>query len=164
MAPGDYTEGIMPRQFGKTLSDSELNSLVDHLASLGVAHLKSGDTARPRLTRTRPAEAVADPFMPSPLKAATDEIARRWDELLNDVVQEEIAPRRTDVEVELLALAWLHLLLPTIRETMIRRAFANLGEKVTLVPPSFNHQNAGVIGAAALALNRFFYQQYEGAG
>jgi len=56
------------------------------------------------------------------------------------------------------------LLLPTIRETMIRRAFANLGEKVTLVPPSFNHQNAGVIGAAALALNRFFYQQYEGAG
>ncbi len=56
------------------------------------------------------------------------------------------------------------LLLPTIRETMIQRAFANLGEKVALVPPSFNHQNAGVIGAAALALNRFFYQQYEGAG
>lgn len=55
------------------------------------------------------------------------------------------------------------LLLPVIRETMIQRAFARLGEKVALVPPSFNHQNAGVIGAAALALNRFFYQHYEGA-
>ncbi|NPV68725.1 MAG: ROK family transcriptional regulator [Anaerolineae bacterium] len=55
------------------------------------------------------------------------------------------------------------LLLPVIRETMVQRAFARLGEKVALVPPSFNHQNAGVIGAAALALNRFFYQHYEGA-
>ncbi|GAB4575606.1 MAG: ROK family transcriptional regulator [Anaerolineae bacterium] len=50
------------------------------------------------------------------------------------------------------------VLLPEVQATMRRRAFANLGEKVRLVHPSFNG-NAGVVGAAALALNRFFYQQ-----
>lgn len=41
------------------------------------------------------------------LKEQTDEIARRWTEILSKTTQEEIAPRRTDVEVELMALAWL---------------------------------------------------------
>jgi predicted NBD/HSP70 family sugar kinase len=54
------------------------------------------------------------------------------------------------------------LLLPVIKETMQQCAFANLGEKVRLESASFNH-DSGVIGAAALALNHFFYQHVEGA-
>jgi glucokinase-like ROK family protein len=52
------------------------------------------------------------------------------------------------------------LLLPPIESTMRQRAFANLGEQVRLQTTSFGRQ-AGVIGAAALALNAFFYQQPE---
>ncbi len=50
------------------------------------------------------------------------------------------------------------LLLPPIESTMRQRAFANLGERVRLQTTSFGRE-AGVIGAAALALNAFFYQQ-----
>ncbi len=50
------------------------------------------------------------------------------------------------------------LLMPAIEATMRQRAFANLGERVQLQTASFGRE-AGVIGAAALALNAFFYQQ-----
>jgi glucokinase-like ROK family protein len=50
------------------------------------------------------------------------------------------------------------VLLPVIEETMRRRAFANLGERVRLQTTSFGWQ-AGVVGATALALDAFFYQQ-----
>ena len=52
------------------------------------------------------------------------------------------------------------VLLPTTQETMRRCAFANLGADVRLQTPTFG-QNAGVIGAAALALDAFFYGQSE---
>ena len=50
------------------------------------------------------------------------------------------------------------LLLPRVEETMRRRAFAGLGERVTLAVTTFG-QKVGVIGAAALALDTFFYRQ-----
>lgn len=50
------------------------------------------------------------------------------------------------------------LLLPTIESAVRQRAFANLGKEVRLQPTSFG-QNAGMVGGAALALTRFFYQQ-----
>lgn len=56
-------------------------------------------------------------------------------------------------------------LLPATEATMRRRAFANLGERVQLETTSFG-RDVGAIGAAALALNQFFYQQngtYESA-
>jgi predicted NBD/HSP70 family sugar kinase len=52
------------------------------------------------------------------------------------------------------------LLLPAMEQTMRQRAFANLGERVRLQPTSFGRQ-AGIIGAAALALTHFFYQQND---
>jgi len=52
------------------------------------------------------------------------------------------------------------LLLPTVEMTMRARAFAGLGERVALQTTRFEGQ-AGVVGAAALALNAFFYQQEE---
>ncbi len=53
------------------------------------------------------------------------------------------------------------LLFPTVEETFRKRAFAKLGEHVRLQTPTFD-QAAGVIGAAALALDAFFYEQTEG--
>ena len=50
------------------------------------------------------------------------------------------------------------LLLPTVEKVMRQRAFANLGTQVQVQVTGFGPQ-AGVIGAAALALNSFFYQQ-----
>jgi glucokinase-like ROK family protein len=52
------------------------------------------------------------------------------------------------------------LLLPTIEEVMRQRAFANLGAQVQIKTTGFGTQ-AGAIGAIALALNTFFYQQPE---
>ncbi len=52
------------------------------------------------------------------------------------------------------------LLLPTVEQTVRTRAFADLGERVQLCVTQFGRQ-AGVIGAAALALDAFFYQQTE---
>jgi predicted NBD/HSP70 family sugar kinase len=50
------------------------------------------------------------------------------------------------------------LLLPTVESTMHQRAFADLDQQVRLQPTSFGSR-AGVVGAAALALAAFFYQQ-----
>ncbi|MBL8164528.1 MAG: ROK family protein [Anaerolineae bacterium] len=55
------------------------------------------------------------------------------------------------------------LLLPTVEATIRARAFARLGERVGLQTASFDGR-AGVIGAATLALNTFFYQQTAEAG
>lgn len=52
------------------------------------------------------------------------------------------------------------LLLPVAEETMRQRSFANLGEQVRLQTTSFGWQ-AGVVGAAALALDAFFYRWPE---
>lgn len=41
------------------------------------------------------------------LKIQTDEITRKWTDLLDDLNPQDLAPRRTDVDVQLLALAWL---------------------------------------------------------
>jgi predicted NBD/HSP70 family sugar kinase len=49
------------------------------------------------------------------------------------------------------------IVLPVIEATMRQRAFANLGERVRLQTTTFGLQT-GVIGAAALALDAFFYQ------
>ncbi|MBN1178091.1 MAG: ROK family transcriptional regulator [Anaerolineae bacterium] len=54
----------------------------------------------------------------------------------------------------------LDLLLPAVESTMRQRTFANLGDLVQIKPASFGPQ-AGIIGAATLALNTFFYQQPE---
>jgi glucokinase-like ROK family protein len=50
------------------------------------------------------------------------------------------------------------LLLPTIEATMHQRAFAGLGERVRVQTASAG-ANAGIVGAAALALDTFFYRQ-----
>jgi glucokinase-like ROK family protein len=52
------------------------------------------------------------------------------------------------------------LFLPVAEATMRQRSFANLGEQVQLRTTSFGWQ-AGVVGAAAMALDAFFYQQPE---
>ncbi len=41
------------------------------------------------------------------LQAQTAEITHKWENLANDLDSEELSPRRTDVDVKLVALAWL---------------------------------------------------------
>jgi predicted NBD/HSP70 family sugar kinase len=50
------------------------------------------------------------------------------------------------------------LILPKASDTMRKLAFGNLGEKVRVETTSFGWR-AGVIGAAALALTNYIYQQ-----
>ena len=41
------------------------------------------------------------------LKTESEEITRKWDSLLENLTSEELAPRRTDVNLKLTSLAWL---------------------------------------------------------
>lgn len=50
------------------------------------------------------------------------------------------------------------LLLPTVAETLASRAFAGLGRRVQIQATRFG-DDSGIVGAAALALETFFYQQ-----
>lgn len=50
------------------------------------------------------------------------------------------------------------LFIPPVTRTMREIAFAGMGDKVRLQPTSFGWK-AGVMGASALALSRFFYQK-----
>ena len=52
------------------------------------------------------------------------------------------------------------LLIPHAAETMRNKAFAGMGEKVRVETTGFGWR-AGVVGASALALTRFFYQQSD---
>ncbi|NDJ76806.1 MAG: ROK family protein [Chloroflexi bacterium] len=52
------------------------------------------------------------------------------------------------------------LLFPVVQQTMRDRAFANLGEHVVVQTPTFGFEE-GVIGAASLALDAFFFKQSE---
>jgi predicted NBD/HSP70 family sugar kinase len=48
------------------------------------------------------------------------------------------------------------LLLPRVEETMRQRSFANLGDNVALRVTTFGRE-VGMIGAASLALDAFFF-------
>jgi glucokinase len=50
------------------------------------------------------------------------------------------------------------LLLPIVAETVAERAFAGLGKQLTIQATSFG-DDVGIVGASALALDAFFYQQ-----
>jgi glucokinase len=52
------------------------------------------------------------------------------------------------------------VLLPKVQAVMRQYAFANLGENVTICQTQFGQQ-AGMIGSAALALDRFFYRPQQ---
>ena len=52
------------------------------------------------------------------------------------------------------------MLFPIIKDTMRQRAFAGMGKHVRLQTPTFG-SDAGMVGAAAMALDAFFYGQSE---
>lgn len=99
--------------------------------------------------------------------------ARQGDELTRQFIQERacylgiaIANLVNVLNPELIILGGMFaqgsdLILPIVEAKMREAAFAGLGEKVRLVTTSFGWR-AGVVGAAALALTTFFYQQREG--
>jgi chromosome segregation ATPase len=68
------------------------------------------DKAKLRIARTRQEiveleEEIA--ALEEELGAAAQEITREWADLLDELTTEELHPRRTDVDVRLVALAWL---------------------------------------------------------
>jgi polyhydroxyalkanoate synthesis regulator phasin len=54
------------------------------------------------LTKLR--EDVAD--LQAEMRDEAEEIARKWEEALDDIEEVRVTPRRTDIDVELFALAW----------------------------------------------------------
>jgi ElaB/YqjD/DUF883 family membrane-anchored ribosome-binding protein len=59
--------------------------------------------------------------MEAEMAEATDEITHKWADLLDDLSTEELAPRRTDVNVQLVALAWLPAWLVSYHDGTARR-------------------------------------------
>jgi hypothetical protein len=76
--------------------------------------------------------------MENELEAAAQAITRKWADLLDDLAVEEIHPRRTDVDVRLLALAWLPSWLVTYSDG-IRSRTANIA---AYLPPGIGTPDA----------------------
>jgi len=53
------------------------------------------------------------------LKEAVEEITRKWEEAPDDLITEELKPRRTDVKTQLVALAWAPFWLLTYKEGLV---------------------------------------------
>ncbi len=69
-------------------------------------------TAKAKAAIDAQAEEIADleqdkEELQADLKKEADEITRRWEDVLDEVTTEDLAPRRSDVEVTLVALGWL---------------------------------------------------------
>jgi len=65
IAPGDYEAGVMLGGFEDVLTQSELDALVDYLASLGVREAKlTSPRVADSLDATRPPESSLEPFAP----------------------------------------------------------------------------------------------------
>jgi vacuolar-type H+-ATPase subunit I/STV1 len=58
------------------------------------------------------------------LETAADEITRKWAEILDDLTTEEVKPRRTDVDVEYVAVGWMPSWLVTYHDGIATRRAA----------------------------------------
>ncbi|MBI3958791.1 MAG: DUF87 domain-containing protein [Chloroflexi bacterium] len=58
------------------------------------------------------------------LESAADEITRKWAELLDDLTSEDVKPRRTDVDVEFVAVGWMPSWLVTYHDGIATRRAA----------------------------------------
>ena len=78
-----------------------------HLIAANAAELTAAnDTIRGHLSEIADLEEeIAE--LEEELGAAAQDITRKWADLLDELVTEELHPRRTDVDVRLVALAWL---------------------------------------------------------
>ena len=56
----------MPKQFGQTLPEQDLDKIVDYLASLGVKTIRVEEQPKIVLSRSRPAESEVSSFAPEP--------------------------------------------------------------------------------------------------
>ncbi len=119
-----------------------------HPESLLASYLASGDT--PGIDAVFAAARAGDAAAVRLLRSA----ARYMGTALANLI--DIINPDTIILGGLLA-AGQDVLLPAIRETVQQRAFAGLGEQVDLRPSTFG-SCTGVLGAAALALDTFFYR------
>jgi hypothetical protein len=80
-------------------------------SSISRAASKRRMTSKARLDVDQTKEEIADlqeelADLEGELKAASDEIAHKWESVLDRLTTEELKPKRTDVDVQLAALAW----------------------------------------------------------
>jgi mono/diheme cytochrome c family protein len=72
IAPGDFESGIMPEQFGDTLSKEDVDRLVDFLVGLGVSSATTEKRRAVTLDASRPPETAVTPFATPPGPAPSD--------------------------------------------------------------------------------------------
>ncbi len=96
-------ESVLGFLFGRRRSGSRaLSRIASKRRMTGQARLDL-DESREEIAELQ--EEIAK--LEAELKEMADEITRKWADLLDDITTEEITPRRTDVNVRLVALGWL---------------------------------------------------------
>jgi hypothetical protein len=73
------------------------------------------------------------------LQAAAKEISRKWADLLDDLTTEELHPRRSDIEVRLVALAWLPSWLVVYKDGIHTRSVTIPAHLPTSAKPATSH-------------------------
>lgn len=86
--------------------------LMGRRRSLSRVTTKRRMTRKAKLEMEKTEEEIADiqadiAELEAELKEAIDEITQKWEEVQDDVSTEEVKPRRTDVDVQMVAVGWL---------------------------------------------------------
>lgn len=90
---------------------------------------KRGMTAKAKGEIERTQEEIAElqseiQGLEKEMEIAADEITRKWAEILDDLTSEEVKPRRTDVDVEFVAVGWMPSWLVTYHDGIATRRAA----------------------------------------
>jgi hypothetical protein len=114
-----------------SLGETALNFFLGRRSSrvLSTAVNKRGMTSKAKGEIERTKEEIADiqkeiGDLEKELETAADEITRKWAELLDDLTTEEVKPRRTDVDVEYVAVGWMPSWLVTYHDGIATRRAA----------------------------------------
>lgn len=114
-----------------SLGETALNFFLGRRSSrvLSTAASKRSMTSKAKSEIERTQEEIADlqqemESVEQELEAAADEITRKWAELLDDLTTEEVKPRRTDVDVEFVAVGWMPSWLVTYHDGIATRRAA----------------------------------------
>jgi len=113
-----------------SLGESALNFFLGRRSSrvLSQAISKRGMTSKAKGEIERTKEEIADSQkeiadLEAELATAADEITRKWADALDDLTTDEVKPRRTDVDVEFVAVGWMPSWLVTYHDGIaVRRA------------------------------------------
>ena len=112
---------------GETVLNVFLGRRGGRVLSTAVSKRSMTSKAKGEIDRTQ--EEIADmqkeiQALEKEVETAADEITRKWAELLDDLTSEEVKPRRTDVDVEYVAVGWMPSWLVTYHDGIATRRAA----------------------------------------